>query len=67
MSLGVALAGTVTGASAVATVGAGFAVATHAMWWIVVGIGAGIVVVGVVSTSAAAKRSVEGIAHLLTD
>jgi EmrB/QacA subfamily drug resistance transporter len=67
VSLGVALAGTVTGASAVASVGAGFAVATHAMWWIVVGIGAGIVVVGFLSTSAAAKRSVEGIAHLLRD
>lgn len=67
VSLGVALAGTVTGASAVATVGAGFAVATHAMWWIVVGIGVGILVVGFLSTSAAAKRSVEAIAPLLRD
>nr|WP_144761632.1 MFS transporter [Curtobacterium sp. 9128] len=65
VSLGVALAGTVTGASAVASVGAGFAVATHAMWWIVVGIGAGIVVVGFVSSSVAARRSVSRIAHLV--
>lgn len=56
-----------TGASAVASVGAGFGVATHPMWWIVLGIGAGIVVVGFVSSSAAAKRSVAGIAHLLDD
>ncbi|WP_308159184.1 DHA2 family efflux MFS transporter permease subunit [Curtobacterium sp. ISL-83] len=67
VSLGVALAGTVTGASAVATVGAGFGVATHPMWWIVVGIGLGIVAVGFLSTSSAARRSVDGIAHLLQD
>ncbi|MCJ1713971.1 DHA2 family efflux MFS transporter permease subunit [Curtobacterium sp. VKM Ac-2922] len=65
VSLGVALAGTVTGASAVASVGADFAVATHAMWWIVVGIGAAITVVGFVSSSAAARRSVERVAPLL--
>ncbi|WP_258371799.1 MFS transporter [Curtobacterium sp. MCBD17_023] len=65
VSLGVALAGTVTGASAVATVGPAFAVATHPMWWIVVGIGAVIVLVGVLSTTAAARRSVEAVAPLL--
>ncbi|WP_347812794.1 DHA2 family efflux MFS transporter permease subunit [Curtobacterium sp. PhB136] len=65
VSLGVALAGTVTGASAVASVGADFAVATHAMWWIVVGIGAFIVAIGFVSSSAAAHRSVERVAPLL--
>jgi EmrB/QacA subfamily drug resistance transporter len=65
VSLGVALAGTVPGASAVATVGAGFGVATHPMWWIVVGIGLGIVGVGVLSNTARARRSVEGIADLL--
>ncbi|WP_447655130.1 DHA2 family efflux MFS transporter permease subunit [Microbacterium sp. M1A1_1b] len=65
VSLGVALAGTVTGASAVASVGVDFAVATHAMWWIVVGIGAAITVVGFVSSSAAARRSVERVAPLL--
>ncbi|WIB62041.1 MFS transporter [Curtobacterium sp. MCLR17_007] len=65
VSLGVALAGTVTGASAVASVGADFAVATHAMWWIVVGIGAAIVAVGFVSSSAAARRSVDRVAPLL--
>jgi len=67
VSLGVALAGTVTGASAVASVGSDFGVATHPMWWIVVGIGAGIVVVGFLSSSRAAERSVAGIAHLLDD
>jgi MFS family permease len=67
VSLGVALAGTVTGASAVASVGADFAVATHAMWWIVVGIAAGIIAIGFVSTSAAARRSVDGIADLLEE
>ncbi|WP_459562657.1 DHA2 family efflux MFS transporter permease subunit [Curtobacterium phoenicis] len=67
VSLGVALAGTVTGASAVASVGPSFAVATHAMWWIVVGIGCAIVAVAFLSTSAAADRSVAGIAPLLDD
>ncbi|OIH95243.1 MFS transporter [Curtobacterium sp. MCBA15_001] len=65
VSLGVALAGTVTGASAVASVGADFAVATHAMWWIVVGIGAAIVVVGFVTSSAVARRSADRVAPLL--
>ncbi len=60
VSLGVALAGTVTGASAVASVGPSFAVATHAMWWIVVGVGCAIVLVAFVSNSAAADRSVAG-------
>ncbi|MFZ7086498.1 MFS transporter [Curtobacterium sp. RRHDQ10] len=67
VSLGVALAGTVTGASAVASVGADFAVATHAMWWIVVGIAAGIIAIGFVATSDRARRSVEGIAPLLEE
>jgi EmrB/QacA subfamily drug resistance transporter len=67
VSLGVALAGTITGASGVASVGAGFAVATHPMWWIVVGIGLAIVVMGIVSTTGFARRSVEGIAHLLEE
>ncbi|PCN46670.1 MFS transporter [Curtobacterium sp. 'Ferrero'] len=65
VSLGVALAGTVTGAGAVATVGPSFAAATHAMWWIVVGVGLAVVAIGFLSTSAAARRSVAGIAHLL--
>ncbi len=67
VSLGVALAGTVTGAGAAASVGPSFAVATHAMWWIVVGIGCAIVVVAFVSDSAAADRSVARIAPLLDD
>jgi EmrB/QacA subfamily drug resistance transporter len=67
VSLGVALAGTVTGVSAAATVHAGFATATHAMWWIVVGIAVGIVIVGFVSTSARARRSVESIGDLLEE
>ncbi|WP_146244036.1 MFS transporter [Curtobacterium sp. MCBD17_013] len=67
VSLGVALAGTVTGASGAAAVHASFAVATHAMWWIVVGIAVGVVVIGFVSTTARARRSVEAIGHLLEE
>ena len=65
VSLGVALAGTVTGASAVASVGAGFAVATHAMWWIVVGIGVGIVGDRVRGVLRRCPASVDRIAPLL--
>jgi len=67
VSLGVALAGTVTGAGAAATVGSGFAAATHPMWWIVVGISVGIAVVGFASTTARARRSAEAIAPLLAE
>ncbi|WP_237280193.1 MFS transporter [Subtercola vilae] len=67
VSVGVALAGTVTGAGASAMIGAGFATATHAMWWIVVGCGLTIAALGIASTTAWARQTTEKIGHLLAE
>ncbi len=67
VSIGVALAGTVTGAAATAALGAGFATATHVLWWIVVGAGLAIVAIGIVSTSAWARASSAKVRHLLDE
>lgn len=67
ISLGVALAGTVTGVGAAHAITASFAVATHPLWWIVIGCGLAIVVLGMVSTTAWARASTERISHLLAE
>jgi EmrB/QacA subfamily drug resistance transporter len=67
VSLGVALAGSITGVSGAAAVGAGFAASTHPLWLVVVGIGAAIVFVGVLATTPFAERSVAGIKELLAE
>jgi EmrB/QacA subfamily drug resistance transporter len=48
-TLGVAIAGTIVG-SALARGGTAFTSAAHAVWWMVAGLGAGILVLGLVST-----------------
>jgi EmrB/QacA subfamily drug resistance transporter len=67
VSLGVALAGTVTGAGLQTTLGPSFAIAAHAQWWVIVGAGAVIVVLGVISTSAWSKGTTRRIAELLDE
>lgn len=49
-TLGVAVLGAVAAGSVSGRIGPGFAVATHPAWWIVVGLGAGIVLLGIVTT-----------------
>jgi len=66
-AIGVALAGTLTGAGAATTLGASFATDTHPLWWMVVGIGATIAVLGVASSSPWAHRSSERIRQLLEE
>ena len=66
-SLGVALAGSLTGLGASTTVTPAFAGATHALWWTIVGGAALILVLALVSTSRAGYRSTERIAYLLAD
>jgi EmrB/QacA subfamily drug resistance transporter len=66
-SLGVALAGTVTGIGASSSVGADFPEATHAMWWTIVGIACLIFAMTVVADSPFGRRSRESVAFLLTD
>ncbi|WP_308116511.1 MFS transporter [Leifsonia poae] len=67
VSLGVALAGTVTGVGAANAIGSSFAVATHPLWWVVVAAGLAIVAIGFVSTSPWAHRTVETVHHLLDE
>jgi len=67
-ALGVALAGTIarpgsTGRGA----GAGFPEATHAFWWLVVGIGLVVSALGVLSSGRWARASVARVATLLDD
>jgi EmrB/QacA subfamily drug resistance transporter len=69
VSLGVALAGAVAGGrhqwSGAAP--AGFAAATHPVWWILAACGVLVFGLGLLSTGARARASVERIAHLLEE
>jgi predicted MFS family arabinose efflux permease len=70
VSVGVALAGAVAGAAAGAHSGTDwthFPEATHVFWWILVGCGGVIFVLGFLSTGAWARASTRRIAHLLEE
>ncbi|ALE08067.1 MFS transporter [Arthrobacter sp. ERGS1:01] len=67
ISLGVALAGTVTGVGAAHAISASFAAATHPLWWIVIGCGLAIAALGILATTAWARASTERIGPLLTE
>ena len=64
-SLGVAVAGTVVGASRAH--GAGFAEATHPIWWIMAGCGAAIALLGWASNTPWAQASTRRVAYLLAE
>ncbi|HEY6397907.1 MAG TPA: MFS transporter [Solirubrobacteraceae bacterium] len=51
ISLGVAVLGAVAGGSISSTLGRGFAAATHSAWWIVVGLGVAVLILGVLTTT----------------
>jgi EmrB/QacA subfamily drug resistance transporter len=55
-TLGVAVAGAIAAAGAV-TVGPGFVPATHVVWWLVVGCGTMVVLLGLISTTSWANAS----------
>jgi EmrB/QacA subfamily drug resistance transporter len=57
MTLGVAVIGAISGGSVGASIGRGFAAATHPGWWIIVALGAVILVLGFVTTGAWARRT----------
>ncbi|MFC0540705.1 DHA2 family efflux MFS transporter permease subunit [Kutzneria chonburiensis] len=65
-TLGVAIAG-VTVSSAVGDKGTAFTTAEHGMWWLAIGLGVTIVVLGIVSTSAGARRTAERAAALFEE
>lgn len=67
VSIGVALAGTVTGVGASRVIGAPFALATHPLWWIVAGCGLSIVAIGLISTSRWARARASTVRHLLEE
>jgi EmrB/QacA subfamily drug resistance transporter len=64
-SLGVAIAGTVASGGIRTAYDPRFAASTHPVWWLVVGYGTAIALLGVVSTGSWAKASAEKIAYLL--
>lgn len=64
VSIGVALCGSVAG-SALATMGADFAVAARPLWLICAGLGLAIIALGIYSTSTRALRSAERLAPLV--
>jgi len=66
-SLGVAIAGTLAGGGIRVAHSATFAASTHPVFWLTVGYGAAIVVLGVLSTGARARASALRVAPLLDD
>lgn len=68
-SLGVAVAGTLVGGSLsmAASSWARFPAATHVVWWIMVGGGITVLVLGLLSTGRLARESVERVADLLRE
>ena len=63
-SLGVALAGSLAGAGIESAHRADFAAATHPVFWVIAGLGVGVVALGLVSTGARARASAERVAFL---
>ncbi|MCX5213230.1 MFS transporter [Kitasatospora sp. NBC_00240] len=61
-SLGVAVIGTVVTSAVVGPVATGFAAASHAGWWIVIGLGVAILLLGLVTTTAWAGRTAAEVA-----
>jgi EmrB/QacA subfamily drug resistance transporter len=65
MTLGVAVIGAIAGGSVAAVIDRSFASATHAGWWIIVGLAGLIVLGGLVSTGAWAQRTARRTAETL--
>jgi len=69
-ALGVAIAGSLAstgGRGEDRAIDAGFTAASHAYWWLVVGLGVLVIALGAISTSAWAKGTTRRIAQLLDD
>ncbi len=63
MTLGVAVIGAIAGGGVSGAIGPSFATATHAAWWIIAGLGAAILILGLLTTTqwadATARRTAE--------
>lgn len=66
-AIGVALAGTLTGAGAASNLGPSFATATHPLWWMVTAVGIGVLVLGILASTRWAHRSTEQVSLLLEE
>ena len=67
MTLGVAVLGAISGGAISGAIGPGFAAATHSGWWVCVGLGVIILVLGVLTTTAWAERTARDTAERLSD
>jgi protein-disulfide isomerase-like protein with CxxC motif len=67
VTLGVAMAGTMAGVSGASGAGAGFAQATHPVWWTIVAMAGVVFVLALLANSSWGRRSTEAIAHLLAE
>jgi EmrB/QacA subfamily drug resistance transporter len=65
-TLGVAIAGAVAGGGA-STLGTGFAAATRPAWWIIVGLGTGVLVLSLLTTTRWANRTAAATAERFRD
>jgi EmrB/QacA subfamily drug resistance transporter len=66
-TLGVAVLGAIAGGDAAGALGPGFAKASQASWWVVVGIGVVLLIAAFVTTSSWAARTAENTAELLRE
>jgi hypothetical protein len=66
-ALGVAIAGSIAGRGGRAARSPSFAVATHAVWWLVFGYGLAIAALGVASTGERARASARRVSYLLDE
>jgi EmrB/QacA subfamily drug resistance transporter len=66
-AVGVALAGLVTGVGTATVIGASFAIASHALWWIIAGAGLTIVLIGIVSATTWSRRTADSVRDLFED
>jgi MFS family permease len=67
VTLGVAVLGALAAGSLSTAIGPSFAAATHVSWWIIMGLGVLVVVLGLVTTSAWAQKTAERTAGLFEE
>jgi MFS family permease len=67
MTLGVAVLGAISGGAVSAAIGPDFAAGTHAAWWVCTGLGAIILMLGLLTTTAWAERTARDTAERLRE
>jgi EmrB/QacA subfamily drug resistance transporter len=67
MTLGVAVIGAIAGGAISSNIGRGFAAATHPAWWVIVGFGVAILVLGLLTTTRWADQTAKRTARDLSE